>query len=145
MTTGRGLEGLRQALDELDGRGGPERRHETLMARADARGLDRPVAEEVYALAADEGLEPELALLLAWSGVGARELEPIERDPSGDGRQQQPPDWVAEGEVPRAEAERERRLRVSFRRFRSHYEAAGSAAQALERFAAEPDVVEDAY
>lgn len=141
----RGVKGLRRALAALDARGGPERRHETLMERAESQGLERRSAEEVYLLAEEEGLEPELGLLLAASGVGVRELEPIERDPSGDGLQQQPPDWVTEGEVPRSEAQRERRLRVSFRRFRSHYESSGSAAEALERFAGEPDVIEDAY
>lgn len=145
MVEQRGLGALRQGVTEVEARGGPERRHETLMERAESRGMDRREAEEVYALALEEGLEPELGLLLAASGVGARELERIERDPSGDGLQQQPPEWVAEGEVPQAEAQRERRLRVSFRRFRSLHEQSGSAAEALERFAAEPDVIEDAY
>jgi len=145
MVEQRGFEALRQGAAEVEARGEPERRHETLMDRAQSWGMERRDAEAIYALALEEGLEPELGLLLAGSGVGVRELERIERDPSGDGLQQQPPEWVAEGEVPQAEAQRERRLRVSFRRFRSLREEAGSAADAVERFAAEPDVIEDAY
>ena len=123
----------------------PERRHETLMEWAERWGLDRVEAEEVYALAEEEGLEPELALKLAASGVGAVELEPVSRDPAESGVQAAPPDWVAEGEVPRPVAQRERRLRTSFRRLRTMVERCGSAVEAVERFAAEPDVVEDAY
>lgn len=146
-TEGRpaGIPVLRERLAELEARGGPERRHETLMERAETWGLDRPDAESVYALAEQEGLEPELGLLLVATGVGVRELEPVERDPSGPGLQQAPPDWVADAEVSQDDARRERRMRLSFRRLRGHYESSGSAMEAADRFAAEADVIEDAY
>lgn len=136
---------LRERAAAVDAQGGPERRHEPLMERSQAWGLERSEAEDVYALAEEEGLEPELGLLLVASGLGVGELAPVERDPEGSGIQQAPPEWVSAGEVPGAVAQRERRLRVSFRRLRACYEATGSAAEAVHRFAAEPDVIEDAY
>lgn len=123
----------------------PERRHEALMESAAASGLERAEAEAVYALAQEVGLEPELALLLVSSGVGVVELEELATDPERIGIQQAPPDWVADGSVPVAEARRERRLRLSFRRLRGLLEESGSAADALRRFADEPDVAEGAY
>jgi hypothetical protein len=123
----------------------PERRHEALMESAAAAGLDRGEAEGIYELAQEVGLEPELALLLVSSGVGVVELKELDSDPEGIGIQQAPPEWVADGSVPVAEARRERRLRLSFRRLRGLLEESGSAPDALRRFANEPDVAEGAY
>ncbi|HSJ14758.1 MAG TPA: hypothetical protein VK939_10085 [Longimicrobiales bacterium] len=139
---GRLLARARELDDALE----PERRHEVLMERAEARdGMERAEAEAVYALAEEEGLEPELALLLAGSGVGVIELEQPDSDPERLGRQQAPPDWVAEADVPAGEALRERRLRLSFRRLRSLLEETGSASEAVHRLAHEPDVAEGAW
>lgn len=140
----RGLERLFAWEDGPDGE--LERRHEVLLDRAVERdGLDREAAEAAYALSLEEGLEPELGLLLAASGVGVVELAKLETDPEGIGSQQSPPEWVAEADLPVSEARRERRLRLSFRRLRSLLEESGSAADALRRFANEPDVAEGAY
>lgn len=125
--------------------GGPERRHEVLMERAEGWGLARPDAEAVYALAEDTGLEPELALLLLRSGLGVTELEPVTADPAEPGQQQSPPGWVRAADLAPQAAQRERRLRLSFRRLSSLLAGSGSAAEAVERFASAPDVVEGAY
>jgi hypothetical protein len=58
-----------------------ERRHEVLMEWAeDEIGLSREYAEQVYALAGEEELEPVYGFLLVRCGVGIRELEPPEPD-----------------------------------------------------------------
>jgi hypothetical protein len=141
----RGLAGVHAWAARQPADREPERRHEALMESAAAAGLDRAEAEAIYELAQEVGLEPELALLLVSSGVGVVELEELDSDPEGIGIQQAPPDWVADGSVPVAEARRERRLRLSFRRLRGLLEESGSAADALRRFANEPDVAEGAY
>jgi len=143
---GTGATRLLAGAAAIDHAGGPERRHETLMERAQSWGVPRQEAEAVYELADEEGLEPELALLLVGTGVGVLELEVGDPALPEAGRQESPPNWVAVSDVAPAEAERERRLRLSFRRLHSLWAAsAGSAAEAARRFLAEPDVVEDAY
>lgn len=136
---------LRAEFAALERRGGPEHRHETLMERAEAWGLPRTEAEKVYALAEEVGLEPELGLLLRISGVGVTELEPVDAMRSDPGQQQAPPEWVEAVDIAPEEAQRERRLRLTFRRMAGLLAASGSAGEALVRFMAEPDVIEGAY
>jgi hypothetical protein len=136
---------LRERVIAADYAGGPERRHDTLMERADEWGVARVEAEAVFALAEEEGLDPELGLLLRVSGLGVTELEPITADRVEPGQQQSPPGWVAGADLVPEEAQRERRLRLSFRRLRGLLYPSRSAAEALDRFLSEPDVVEGAY
>jgi hypothetical protein len=136
---------LRARVSGVDLTGGPERRHETLMERAEEWGVARVEAEGVYALAEEERLDPELGLLLLASGLGVRELDEVALDPVERGQQQAPPQWVAGADLAPGEAQRERRLRLSFRRLRSLLGSSSSAAEAVERFLAEPDVVHGAY
>jgi len=136
---------LRAECAALDGRGGPERRHETLMERAEGWGLPRTDAEQAYALAEESGLEPELGLLLRISGVGVTELEPVDALRPDPGQQQAPPEWVEAADVAPEEAQRERRLRLSFRRMAGLLAGSRSAVEAVARFLAEPDVIEGAY
>jgi hypothetical protein len=137
---------FRRRAEEIARAAEPERRHEVLLDQAVARDrLDPAQAEAVYELALEENLEPEFGLLLAATGVGVVELEALATDPERLGIQQSPPGWVADAGIPPVEARRERRLRLSFRRLRGLLEESGSAAEALRRFANEPDVAEDAY
>lgn len=136
---------LRARVTGIELTGGLERRHETLMERAEDWGVPRVEAEEIYALAEEEGLNPELGLLLLASRLGVTELEPVAVDPVEAGQQQAPPEWVAAADLAPGEAQRERRLRLSFRRLRSLLASSSSAAEAVERFLAEPDVVDGAY
>jgi hypothetical protein len=117
-----------------------ERRHEALMEWAESElGLERAYAEEIYALAEEEDLEPVYAFHLVRSGMGVQELEPPEQD-MDETVQQAPPDWVAEDAVKLEDVVLERRLRASFRRLRSHLEECATPAEAIRGFLGEPDV-----
>ena len=118
-----------------------ERRHEALMEWAESDlGLDRAYAEEIYALANEEDLEPAIAFLLVHSGLGVQELETPEQDMDEEATQQAPPDWVAEDSVELDDVTLERRLRASFRRLRSHLDESAAAAEAVRAFLRAPDV-----
>jgi hypothetical protein len=131
---------LQEAISRLTG-GAAERRHEPLMEWAVLDlGLERDYAEQVYAVAEEEELEPVYALLLVRCGLGVLELEAPEPDAAENASQQAPPDWLGEETVELDDVALERRLRASFRRFRSHLAALGTASAAADAFAAEPDV-----
>jgi hypothetical protein len=133
-------EGLIHDVASLTG-AAHERRHEALMAWAEeVLGLEREYAEQVYALAEEEELEPVYAFHLVRSGLGVRELEKPEQDMDEEAVQQTPPDWVAEDALELDDVVLERRLRASFRRFRSHLEESASPTEAVTEFLREPDV-----
>lgn len=118
-----------------------ERRHEALMEWAEVDlGLEREYAEQVYALAEEEELEPVYALHLVRSGIGVRELEEPEQDMAEEAVQQAPPDWVAEDAVELDDVVLERRLRASFRRLRAHLEESASPREAITEFLRGPDI-----
>ena len=118
-----------------------ERRHEALMEWAETElKLDREYAEQIYALAEEEELEPVYAFHLVRSGLGVRELEEPEQDMDEEAVQQAPPDWVAEETVKLEDVVLERRLRASFRRLRSHIDSGTSPADGVAEFLKEPDV-----
>lgn len=131
---------LRRGIAGIGGEG-VERRHEVLMEWAEAElGMERAYAEQVYAIAEEEQLEPIYAFQLVRCGVGVRELTPPEQDHAlEEASQQAPPDWVGDETVELDDVALERRLRSSFRRLRHHLEA-GAAAAGVEAFLAEPDV-----
>ncbi|HEX2165771.1 MAG TPA: hypothetical protein VHG09_00915 [Longimicrobiales bacterium] len=142
-TTGRteaaAREQLTAAVASLTG-APHERRHEALMEWAESElGLEREYAEEIYALAEEEDLEPVYAFHLVNAGIGVRELESPEQDME-ETVQQAPPDWVAEDAVKLEDVVLERRLRASFRRLRSHLEECAKPPDAIREFLAEPDV-----
>jgi hypothetical protein len=118
-----------------------ERRHESLMEWAETDlGLPREYAEQVYALAEEEELLPVYGFLVVRCGVGVRELEPPEQDADESASQQAPPEWLGEEGVELDDITLERRLRATFRRLRSHLEAAPAPEAAVRAFLAEPDV-----
>jgi hypothetical protein len=120
---------------------GVERRHEALMESAVTElGLDRADAEQIYALAEEEQLEPIFAFQLIRCGVGVRELERPSQDAAESAAQEAPPGWVKTQAVALNDIVFERRLRLSFRRFRGLLEASGDPVAAARAFMAEPDV-----
>lgn len=132
-------EQLTRAVSSLTG-APHERRHEALMEWAESDlNLDREYAEQIYALAEEEDLEPIYAFHLVHSGLGVRELEEPDQDME-ETVQQRPPEWVADDAVELEDVVLERRLRASFRRLRSHLEQSVTASNAITDFLAEPDV-----
>lgn len=117
-----------------------ERRHEALMSWAETLGLERGWAEKVTLLAEDVDLEPAYALLLVRCGVGVRELEPPAEPDEDAAAQPTPPAWVEADAAGLDDVALERRLRTTFRRFRSHLGSSGTPAAAADAFLAEPDV-----
>lgn len=125
------------AIEELAGR---QRRRIELVERAvDEGGLERELAEEAYDLAREEGLEPAFGLEIVRCGLGV--CEPPDSELEATSAVKGHPEWLVPP-VPAAEADRERRLRMSFRRLRHLLEERPSPEEALRAFAAEPDVVE---
>jgi hypothetical protein len=131
---------LLQRADELENMAGRQRRRIELVERAvDEEGVERELAEEAYDLAREEGLEPAFGLELVRCGVAV--CEPPDSDLGTTAAVKGHPEWL-EPPVPRAEATRERRLRMSFRRLRSLLEERDTPEEALVAFATEPDVAE---
>lgn len=137
VTAGRCLE---EGVASLTG-SAMERRHEALMEWAEGElGLPREFAEQIYALAEEEELEPVYGFLLVRCGIGVRELEPPDPDGEEDASQQTPPGWLSADAVELDDITLERRLRASFRRLRSHLADAEGTAPAITAFLAEPDI-----
>lgn len=128
-------EALQQAAEELGG--GREHRREKLMERAEDRGLDRAAAEQAYDIAVEESLEPAFGMALVLEGLSVRLLDGAR--PDVESTEPNEPEWV-DTPPPADQAERERRLRQTFRRLRSHMEQSDSPGDALRAFAREPDL-----
>jgi hypothetical protein len=122
------------SLDELDSR----RTSILLEARED--GLPAELAELLYDVAREEGLDPAIAYELVRTGLGVAPpvdgLTTAELAPTAD---KYLPTWIFPA-TPPDRLLRERMLRVSLRRLRSILEAEESIEEALRRFATEPDV-----
>jgi len=114
-----------------------EQRREPLIERAESRGLSRSEAERAYDLAVEEGLKPALGLALVVEGISVRQL--------GGGRPAAPasepvePEWIDEPPSP-PQADRERRLRDTFRRLRAFVDSESDPRRAISSFAHEPDL-----
>jgi hypothetical protein len=131
---------LLEAVASLTG-GAAERRHEALMEWAEHDlALEREYAEQIYALAEEEDLEPVYGFLLVHCGIGVIALESPTPDTDEAASQQAPPEWLGEETVELDDVELERRLRASFRRLRAHLEEAVAPLAAVGSFLAEPDV-----
>jgi hypothetical protein len=131
---------LLEAVATLTGEA-EERRHEALMEWAEHElALEREYAEQVYALADEEDLEPVYGFLLVHCGIGVIALAPPTQDTDEAASQQAPPEWLGDETVELDDVELERRLRASFRRLRAHLEGAGAPLAAVGSFLAEPDV-----
>ena len=116
------------------------RRRMDVIAEAQAAGMSPELAEMMYDVAREEGVDPALAYELVCSGLG------VAPPPDGvDTAEQQPasdkyyPTWL----LPASQTDdvlRERMLRFSFRRLRAKLECHADPAEALQAYAREPDV-----
>lgn len=117
-----------------------ERRRSEIMEDAEAQGMPSELAELLYDVALEEGLDPALAFELVRSGLGVAPppegLSNASQDPAMD---KYLPHWMFPPE-PTDHLLRERMLRISFRRLRSLLEEHPEIDEAFRRFANEPDV-----
>ncbi|MGQ0563435.1 MAG: hypothetical protein ACT443_16380 [Gemmatimonadota bacterium] len=122
------------------------RRREDLVQQAVAAGHSLEYADLIYDVAEEEDIDPAVAFEVVLAGVGVRELG----EPPGDNWEETQveavPEWI---EPPRAEeishAERERHMRMTFRRLRRLLQEEPSIADGLRAFVAAPDVGDVEY
>lgn len=117
------------------------RRRSDLLEDAAQDGIPAPLAEQLYDVAREEGLDPALALELVRCGLGVcppeEGLSSAPEQPTSD---KYAPGWLLQPPTGTDELLRERMLRLSFRRLRSLLEVHPEPAEAMRAFAAEPDV-----
>ncbi len=119
-------EGARRRVEVLD-----EAMHE---------GISAELAEMLYDVAMDEGLDPVLAYELVRSGLGvAPPADGVVNAPSQPTTDKYRPEWLQPA-VPPDQLLRERMLRFSFRRLRRLLEEHPDPEEAFQAFAREPDV-----
>lgn len=117
--------------------GAQEHRRDILVEAAEDRGLERAVTEQAYDIAREEGLDPAFGLALVLDRLSVQPLSSPR--PDVEASEANEPEWVDAPPEP-ALAERERRLRQTFRRLRSHLQEADSPRVAVETFVREPDL-----
>lgn len=107
----------------------------------EAVDLEMPpeLAEMMYDIARDEGLDPVLGFELVRAGMGVRPPADLDNAPGFETTDKYRPEWLAPPLDPDTLL-RERTLRVSFRRLRGMLERHPDPADALRAFAREPDV-----
>ena len=117
------------------------RRRMDVVQEAVAVGMSDELAEMLYDIARDEGVDPALAYELVRSGMGVPPPEDgVENAPRFATSDKYRPEWL-EPPVDPDTVLRERTLRFSFRRLRGLLEQhTGDAAAAFRAFAREPDV-----
>ena len=116
------------------------RRRMDVIEEAQAEGMSPELAEMMYDVAAEEGLDPALAYELVRSGLGvappAGGVVNANEQPASD---KYYPTWLLPAS-PTDDVLRERMLRLSFRRLRAMLERHADAAEAFRAYAREPDV-----
>lgn len=117
------------------------RRRIDVIQEAVGVGMSDELAEMLYDVAREEGLDPALAFELVRSGLGVKPpADGLENAPQFATTDKYRPEWL-ESPVDPDTVLRERMLRFSFRRLRSLLEQhTGDAAAAFRAFAREPDV-----
>lgn len=117
------------------------RRRIDVIQEACAVGMSDELAEMLYDVAREEGLDPILAYELVRSGLGVLPPpEGVENAPQFATSDKYRPEWL-DAPVDPDSLLRERTLRFSFRRIRALLEQhTGDAAEAFRAFAREPDV-----
>lgn len=120
--------------DELDSR------RSSIMREAERDGVPLDLAELLYDIAWEEGIDPALAYELVRTGLGVTPPQDgLATTPDEPVSDRYLPAWMFPATPPDTLL-RERMLRVSFRRIRSLLEAEADPDEAFRRFANEPDV-----
>ena len=134
------------SADVLLGRGAEpfepelERRRSDLIDAAEAEGMSHELAELLYDVALEEGLDPALGFELVRTGLGvAPPPEGLSNAPAAPVMDKYLPAWMFPPE-PTDHMLRERMLHTSFRRLRSLLEQHPDIDEAFRCFAHEPDV-----
>lgn len=125
-----------------------EREHRRLeiLEEAVQAGMSTELAEQLYDVAREEGLDPALGYELVRCGIGVMPPpEGLSNAPSQPSSDPYTPEWVLDAPIPPDELLRERTLRLSFRRLRALLEQHEDADQAFRAFAQEPDVGVSGY
>jgi hypothetical protein len=116
------------------------RRRMDVVEEAQEEGMSPELAEMMYDVAAEEGLDPALAYELVRSGLGvappAGGVANAADQPASD---KYYPTWLLPAS-PTDDVLRERMLRLSFRRLRSLLETHADPDEAFRLYAREPDV-----
>ncbi|HEU4457135.1 MAG TPA: hypothetical protein VFR81_28965 [Longimicrobium sp.] len=116
------------------------RRRIDVLTEAEAAGMSPELAEMLYDVAREEGLDPLLAYELVRSGLGVSPPpDGVANAPSQPTTDKYVPEWLYPP-APTDAVLRERMLRMSFRRVRALLEEHPEPEQALRAFAREPDV-----
>ncbi|MEX2570998.1 MAG: hypothetical protein WD737_06810 [Gemmatimonadota bacterium] len=122
------------SVEELDSR------RSSILEEAQEDGLPRDLAELLYDIAGEEGLDPAVGYELVRTGLGvappAEGVSTVAQEPAAD---KYLPPWMFPA-TPPDQLLRERMLRVSFRRLRGFLEAEEDIDEAFRKFAREPDV-----
>jgi len=117
------------------------RRRADLMGDAQDAGMSPELADMMYDIALEEGLDPNLGFELVRSGLGvAPPEEGVDNAPSQPTSDKYVPGWLVQPATPTDDMLRERMLRLSFRRLRGLLEAHPDPDEAFRAFAREPDV-----
>lgn len=129
---------IRRLLETTAELGGEdELRRDALVERAEACGLGRKAAEQAYDIATEESLKPAWGIAVVIEGVS---VEPFSGStPDVNASERAEPEWVDAPPLPE-QAERERRLRLTFRRLRSRFEEAAGPESVLDALCQDPDL-----
>ena len=116
------------------------RRRMDVIEEAQAEGMSPELAEMMYDVAAEEGLDPALAYELVRSGLGvAPPAGGVANGADQPASDKYYPTWLLPAS-PTDDILRERMLRFSFRRLRALLEVHADPAEAFRLYAREPDV-----
>lgn len=122
-----------------------DRRRSSILEEAEEAGMSLDLAELMYDIAREEGLDPALAFELVATGLGvAPPPDGVSTAASAPTMDKYLPPWMFPADPP-DRVLRERMLRVSFRRLRSLLEETDDVEEAFRRFANEPDVGHHGY
>jgi hypothetical protein len=116
------------------------RRRDEVLAEAEDAGMSRDLAEKLYEVAREEGVDPALGFELVKCGLG---VSPPEEGVSNAAQQPMADKYLPEWMFPPTPPDdllRERMLRMSLRRLRALIETHEELDDAFRAFSREPDV-----